>query len=411
MITIDGVTETLTRLSRFFIRCYQSGQQSRDLDPQDAAAFGQYLDQLPSHHRGMHGTSAALRVLASVDGSEGRTAARRVVRYLTDRAAIEEVAPPPQGKEDRIRKVREDEQNVIKVSEVLYALSHVPRSVAETGSLVSDLAARLRAGMTQNRAWTYFLNESQAPPQLLPTAYAVRGLAAHRYDVGEPVQYLVRELQSPMGRPRQTDISVRVLCVFVLAFLPSLPAGVEEGKLRGWLARLWNQLEPLLGQDLEANIEYSNGDSNYYVRVPWQLYLISAASRLKPFRCFASALAQRRLSSIVKAVGSEEGFFYPHSGDRVSSRTNGILYDVLWLIRDEIRSKAIFLIPFQIIDNVRVFFGSRRMKVSLTVLVLAIIVASIWSWTRAASASIADLGPGFAGALMLLILSARKEAP
>ncbi len=281
--------------------------------------------------------------LASLDNSEAKTAARRTVNYLTNRMTIEKLSAPSHGKDERITKIADDESNVIKISELLYALSYVTASVASTEPLVSSLADHLRDGMSENRGWTYFLTDGRMSPQLLPTAYAIRGLAAHGFDVQEPIQFLMHELEFSAGQQRQTDISVRVLCIFVLSFLPSRPENVQESKLRGWLARLWTQLEPLLGQDLEANIEYSDGDSHYYVRVPWQLYLICTASRLKPFRCFAAALAQRRLSSIVRAAGSEQGFFYPHSGDRVSTRTNGILYDVLCLIREEVRSKALLV--------------------------------------------------------------------
>jgi hypothetical protein len=267
----------------------------------------------------------------------------------------------------------------------------------------------LEQGMIPARGWSYFLDDGAAYPELLPTAYAVRALAMHRFEnrLREPINYLMEQLQSPASR--QSDASVRVACVFILAFLPPGPGRVDEDRLGTALADLWHQLEPLLSQAVEANIEYSHRDLNYYVRVPWQLYLISAAARLKPLQCFASALAQNRLSSIVGAVTRQGGFIYPHSGDRLSVRTNGILYDVLSLIREEIKPRRPLLTPFYYWDNVRLFLGSRIVRAVTVAAVSALIVVGIWQWRMTPNASLADLGPEFVSSLLLLILSSRKE--
>jgi hypothetical protein len=409
MITAERITRTLDKLSELFLRNYRTGEQCRDLATHEAAAFGQFLDQPNSHHRGLYGTAAGLRVLAATDNQEARTAAHQIVRYLMDRLAIEQSAVPARNRDNRVTKVERDQDHVIKLGEILYALSLVKASVAETQVLVSSMASRLQDKLQDNRGWGYFLTGPATGPQLLPTAYAVRGLAAHGYDVTGPVRYIMSELESPAGRQRQTDVSVRVLCVFVLTFLGPR-ATREDSRLRVWLVQLWNQLAPLLDRDLEANIEYSDGEVNYYVRVPWQLYLICASSGLKALRCFSSALAQRRLTSILRAVNSEQGFFYPHSGDRISARTNSVLFDVFSIIGQEIRSKAFVLAPFQWIDRVRVLFGSKPVRIIAVLAILGVIALSVWQWSTKPAASVADLGPGFAGALMLLVLFGRKDA-
>ncbi len=46
MITADTITQTVHKLGQLFLRSYQSGQQSRDLQAENATAFGQFLDQL-----------------------------------------------------------------------------------------------------------------------------------------------------------------------------------------------------------------------------------------------------------------------------------------------------------------------------------------------------------------------------
>ena len=406
MIDSAQIAATLSKLAGSFLRCYEVGEQSRDLNPMGGGAFGQFLDQPASHHRGIHGTAAALRVLASLDRADAQSATTQIVRYLTHRIDIEGQIGSHETRDDRVEKATLDEDNVIKNSEVLYALKFVKATVPERHDLATRIAGRLHTGIVQGKGWPYFLGDGSIP-QPLPTAYAVRALAMHQYDVREPVQYLVTQLESPASR--QTDIWVQVACIFVLAYLPSGSADIDDDKLKSSLLSLWGKLEPLLRQDLEANIEYTYKDLNYYVRVPWQLYLICAAARLKPLQCFGSSVAQRRLSSIVQAVNSRRGFIYPHSGDGLSVRTNGILYDVLALIKEEMKPRSFMLRPFYIWDNIRVFFGSQLVRAATILVILALIVAGIWDWVRKPDASIGDLGPELLGGVLLFVLSSRKE--
>jgi hypothetical protein len=123
-----------------------------------------------------------------------------------------------------------------------------------------------------------------------------------------------------------------------------------------------------------------------------------------------SQLAQRRLTSIVEAVNSQDGFYYPHSGDRISARTTGILYDVLSLVVEEVKSKGSALKPFQLVDNIRVILGSRAVRLATTTAILLLIGIIGWQWYTQPNTSLADLGPELLGGLILqLILSGRKE--
>ena len=82
MITADTITQTVHKLGQLFLRSYQSGQQSRDLQAENATAFGQFLDQLSSHHRGLHGTAASLRVLGVTGTSIWRQNGKKRQRSL-----------------------------------------------------------------------------------------------------------------------------------------------------------------------------------------------------------------------------------------------------------------------------------------------------------------------------------------
>jgi hypothetical protein len=281
VIEVEDIDKTLRNLGDAFLNCYESGHQARDLAPINAGAFGQSLDQPASSHRGLHGTAAGLRVLASLDRPDARRATQQIVHYLAHRVDLERTVGSGEARDDNVKKALLDEHNVIKASEVLYALRFVDARVQERNALAERIATRLQDGIIGSTGWSYFLDD-QGSAQLLPTAYAVRALDAHGYDVRQPVQHLMRQLASEAGR--QTDTSVQVACIWVLSFRSTRPTGADEAKLKAWLTRLWRRLEPLLAQDLETNIEYSRRNANYYVRVPWQLYLICTAARLDPYR-------------------------------------------------------------------------------------------------------------------------------
>jgi len=320
----------------------------------------------------------------------------------------------PVSQSDHPTSVREqierDDANVIKISEVLFALKFVDGAVFDTGALRTRLADVLLAGMINPNGWGYFLDRRNGEPQLLPTAHAVRALAEHGYQVEQPIKYLLGALimKSSGDAATRADVSVRVFCLYVLSFIRNAETIDGGDGLPRVFTSIWRQLESLLDNDIEQNIEYSRDREHYYVRVPWQLYLLALAAKLAPKRRFASRAAQARLKSILTAVNSPVGFTYPHSGLRVSSRTNAILYDVFSAIEKQLeRTYQVLLVPAQAIDLLRTFLSSRWVRFAAVLGSLVVIILSLYSWYNRGG-DIGELAPELLAGFLLLLITAGK---
>jgi hypothetical protein len=397
-------------IARRFIAQCNDGPQVKGL-PAGTKACGQFADERVSSQRGFHGTAGAIRVL----GEEGRTDSRAreiipgLIQYVERRASIEQELCANNHLPSLKEQLERDDANVIKLSELLFALSFVDVAVSDTEALRNLLAGRLCANMVNSSGWGYFLAKSDVEPQLLPTAHAVRALAEHGYPVDQPIEFLRSALtaKSSNGKTKRADISVHVFCLYVLSFIKN-PERVERRESRKEFLSLWRRLDTLLTDDIEQNIEYSRDDEHYYVRVPWQLYLLALASKLAPWRRFASRTAQLRLKSILEDVSSTEGFFYPHSGLRVSSRTNAVLYDVLSIIEGQLTHRwELLLTPAHLVDLIRTFLSSTWVKRFARLIALVLVAVSTYSWYHRGG-HLAELAPELLAAIILLFVSGGK---
>lgn len=380
MITDQEILDARKRIAELFDRQCRHGKQATTL-PDGIIACGQFLEAPEMEQRGLHGTASALRVLG---GQKDQELTEGLVSYLLNRESYEEA---PKGPE----KLAADSNNVVKQSEILNALFYSPSS-DNVNKLKQALIKRLRDGMIRDQGWPYFLDEPDGP-QPLPTLLAMGALLAHRQPVGGAVNFLLGYLKRK--HTRQADVFVQTAILFGLTFLPDSDEGPDEKRLRTELDRLWRSLEPLLEQDLESNLEYTRRENEYlYVRVPWQLYLIASAARLRPFRRFASASATRRLSVITKSIQAEEGFSYPHSTDRLSSRTYGTIYDVLSKIQS-LHRRAFRSQTALAFDKLRRFLGSKWVTLVLGLAAIGFFAASYLSWRADPKSELADFFPGF----------------
>lgn len=340
---IDNLADGLERAARSIEDRLRdvvvTGAQSRNL-PDGHYSCGQYLDQKQNSHRGFHGSVAALRVLSCSARADNASIVRGLLRHILDalRRSPDEAALPgleaaPTG--------RFNSEDVIKQAEFLDALRVVPAAWEQTEALANEVAERLLSGRAAGgTGWSYFTDDSK-PPAPLPTAFAVAALANYGHDVSADVDYLVEVIKTQPAEP-QTDVFVQIACLYFLTYLPDSRRPQPDVLLAAY-QRMWSYVEPLLDFDVEANIEYARPDyrlpgrrergQHFYVRVPWQLYLIGTAAALgKPFRRHR---IHRRIRSVLTDSASERGFYYPHSGRRLSSRTHGILYEVVARIRQQ----------------------------------------------------------------------------
>lgn len=383
-----------------FLRQCRDGPQSAGLAV-DVKACGQRLDETESPQRGLHGTAAAIRVLAQHEHHEARALIPQLVRYVAERARVERPEVP--------ESIRGDACNVIKISEALFALHHVDGAVAPTEDLRKELSERLLRASIAGRGWSYYTDLPQQV-ELLPTAFAVQALATEGYPVEGQVQSLVAAVSGRVtgeGRVGAADVSVKVLCLYVLAFGKAGQALVREVELKKPFMQLWAKLSSLLkNEDIEQNVEYDRRDEHRYVRVPWQLHLMALAARLAPFRSFAAYSVQSRLRSILTAATSPAGFLYPHSGAKVSARTNATLYGVLKVIQGRLPEVGWMLVPGVVVD----FLVNSRLT-ALVARAVAVVVGlvSVLSWVESGRSELAALAPNILSAVLLFLLSARRD--
>ncbi|MCA1706967.1 MAG: hypothetical protein LC808_28355 [Actinobacteria bacterium] len=406
----DDLTAALDAAGRSIAERFRdvllTGAQSKDLPPGHYSC-GQYLDQKSNTHRGFHGSVAALRVLSESARSDNAPLVQGLILHL------EEVLRPPArdtalpGMEAR-QLGRFNREDVIKQAELLDALRVVPPAWQQTEAFTSEVCQHLLSHRAAGGiGWSYFTDDSK-PPAPLPTAFAVAALASYGHNVSADVAYLTDETRTEPAEP-QSDVFVQIACLY---FLSGLPASIRPRSdvLLDTYQRAWTYVEVLLDFDLEANIEYARPDQrlagtrergqHFYVRVPWQLYLIGAAVSLgRPFRKYR---IHRRLRSVLAEAGSERGFYYPHSGRRLSSRTYGILFEVVERIgRAQPRSGV----------AVRAVLAADRTRIALTTTVgrwslVAVGASALVVATVVLVRSGEDLGEAIAAGIVAEVLAA-----
>lgn len=400
-------------IERMFVEQCRYGAQGQNITTTKATACGQFIGEGAKDltQRGIHGTAAALRVLAESADDEAAALVNRLFHYLQNRPEIEKKITRDPVSEDQVhKKCSRDGENVIKVAEVLDALSFAKSTLEGREAMVTDLVSRLKKGIHDDKGWGFFLDKPGDPVDVLPTAYAVLALGRHGLagEIRGPARYLAEQLKRKQGDGHESrkasDITSRVMALYALTFggieTDELPAGEARRVFRG----LWSGLEKLLGDDLEQNVEYWRESRTYYVRVPWSLYILALAAR-HDFWKFGSNAAQARLSSILKDA-NEGGFRYPYSGRMLSSRTSAILYDVLGNIARD--ANRLLINPIWLIDRVRSAISSALFRVPVGLVAGGYTVYSAYCWMQ--QGTHADLAPEFVApaltsAFMLLVKS------
>lgn len=408
MKTNERISAARSKIAKLLLDQCKNGQQTIKLAP-ELAACGQFVGN-HAHgkvQRGAHGSAAALEVLADQPSPEFIEITQRLVRYIEREwgsAAVDFS--------------EFDQKNIIKISETLHALLKVPRAVAATERLTGDLAKRLIDARRNNRVWPYFIGSQYDQGGELPTAFAVRALARYgSVDLEQSAQYLLSCVTQGVKTTDMgggSDIYVHIFSLYVLAtsriggFKPS------DADLRALFMSCWSRLK-YLGENIEQNLEYWDdwGDEarHFYVRIPWQLYLLALAAQLFPNRILTSVAAESRLQSLIDGVNSTNGFRYPHSGDIPSSRTNAILYEVLGYVDAQSGTRwvdvfrvGVFRVGNKYIDA----FSSRSVKFTMRLAAISILGISTYLWAFDSTKSISDLAPEFLNALLIWMLTRRN---
>lgn len=407
-VTVAEIDGARAKIVDLLLDQCEHGQQTTALSDKALASCGQFIGEgaknLPQ--RGLHGTAAAIAVFANVlqKNQKARDLLPRLVRYAADRETVEEKVGPGLG----LKHAEVDSDNVIKISELLVALAAVPgASVANTNNLKQELTKLIKTSLVEDRGWGYFRSEPSVGPQLLPTAYAVMALDAVNEDVSKPIQYMLEQLRAATGgevSDTDADVTIRTLALYAIAFpknaqqRPHIERRVQIELFDG----LWQRLEPLLRtESIEQNAEYWRLSTRrtYYVRVPWQLYLLALSARVRTRR-FAGKAAQARMRDIVSSMTKGQ-FRYPHSGKMISSRANAIAYEVLGHARSEMERSGIFG-AYVWLDRARSWGGWRY---GAFLFATALTGLSLWMWLANEGAKqLIDLAPNFFSSLVIYIL-------
>lgn len=332
-------------------------------------ALGQFINDLARKQRGIHGSSAGLRVIAETN-KNGQIAG--LILYLQHRKHIESLVPP----ENRIsgEKVERDEKNVIKISETLYSLSFVKSGQSPTEELKTSLLEKLESSIlskNEGRGWNYYTDNKEVP-YILPTAYAYLALKKNGIVKDEIRKELIDRLEAEaIETPTQFAIHCYVLFSVVIGDFENY-SNEETKRIKAILKRILKSNYCVLDNDYEQNIEYWGNSEHDYVRVPWQLFLISTISIVSQ-NIFYTKKVQKRISKIVNDAKSK-GFLYPHSGPYVSTRTNGLLYDNLSLISENLEKR--YYIIYYWMDNVKHFLNKRFVRIALSFIWIVLFVYS-----------------------------------
>ena len=115
MIDIQNIFSAKEIICSTILNQVKNGKQSVGLP--DALACGQFLKVPKSAQRGLHGTAAAIRVLADYNSTYNQQL-KRLIKYIENIKEIETEGEMKDGLE-------KDLNNIIKNSEILYSLSYI----------------------------------------------------------------------------------------------------------------------------------------------------------------------------------------------------------------------------------------------------------------------------------------------
>ena len=400
MIDIDKIRNAKNNICDAILTQVRDGAQSSNLD--DALACGQFLNVLPMMQRGFHGTAAAIRVLAGYDNTYNEQL-RKLINYIENVDSIENNADIS----DLIR----DKNNIIKNAEILYSLKYIQTGTAKTENLKQKLSEKLLSSKNLDGGWAYFTDVTE-DSDIYSTALVFFALKIHNYNnLTNTFKFLKNQLNHYKTEKIPDPTTFSKLCFVTYTFVKLNLHNKDEYKgikklLIDIFKKLWKSEYCVINSDFEQNIEYPCKQKHYYVRIPWQLYLISIANNLLP-RYFAKRQSISRLNDIITSTLEETGFMYKQSGKYISSRTYSILFEVLGNIEDNFNIGIRFYFH-NIIDRIRSFFGNRIFKNFIAIIGAILIVYLIYNWFQSDSFNIESVAPSIIASLLIISITFGK---
>ena len=397
-INNETLTQTQSKIKKMFLEQVQKGAQSSSLNDKNLLACGQFLNYLESNQRGLHGTAAALRVISHYErDDECKQVVQSLLEYAKSFVEVEKTLDPTSEQSTII-----DDNNIVKKAELLYSLSLIKSgTAADRDALIQKIATDLKNSQT-NDGWSFFSDINKDEIDIIPTAMSVLALHANNCDgYKNGRKFLWDEIEKTKKIEDPETFSKIVLALYVLVFTANGELKNHESNYKNILKKIWSSNFAFMNSDIEQNIEYPYNTRHFYVRIPWQLYLLAISNKLS-YRYSSKVYYFSRLHSILEQT-SEEGFKYLHSGKHISSRTNAILFDVIeHLKRDRKNIIAITILNF--FDKVLNFLRNKYVKYFLNFIGLLVIVASFFLWRGEDKDLLADLAPAFIASFTIYLL-------
>ncbi len=408
MITTQKIWNIQEKIVNRVYNQVKNGKQKEGL-PDACEACGQFFNILDRTQRGLHGTSSALRIFAMSTSQDVKDSIPKIINYLANHGDIESGSDGTVQIDDRNRR---DELNVIKIGETLFSLSHV-KGETDSAELVKKLANQLTDNMVEGKGWPYFLQSGSSTPELLPTTFAALGLfSSSSKDLRKTYDYLFTEIESKVKQDKLdlTTYSILVFCLYVITFHypPNMTDNAAAKKLKNIYNKLWDNDCCIFNEDIEQNIEYWHKDNHYYVRIPWQLYMIALSAKFCSWN-FAKENTQNRLNNIYQSCNENDGFRYPYSGPYLSVRTHAIIYETLKVASENFKDKFIYW-AFNYVDRIRTFLSKRVFRVLISVSSLLLATWIIYRSFKDNALDLKNLVPELLGPILvwLILLGKRK---
>lgn len=387
----------MTRIEEQFRDLLENGAQAQGI-PSSVYAAGQHLNPYSLNQRGFYGTAAALLVMSRSRPSSNRIGIiEGLIKYVSDRPGIEQTLMSTEEDQAMLpARLILDWKMAFKCADLLYALAATPPAAAGREILLQRILQRFSAGRRKTGGWAVDLDPDRDRDPLA-TASVVRSLNAAGLAVEPADVDLVRSDALAVG---QVSPYVRCFCLLVLLEV----AGNDDST-----SKVWNDLLDTLRSELhdrtEANYEFTVGNRQYYVRVPWQLYLIASAARCKPTSLIFTSDVRRALLDCVQAVDSPEGYVYTAFGHMKSTRTYSILMDTLWHVSGQLHTSKI-LARMSLVANwaIRILYARASAWLALFA-ALALAGVGLYAWLSASSSRFDAVGPELAAAVLLGVIS------
>jgi hypothetical protein len=406
-INEETLTQAQDKIKKMFLEQVQKGNQSKSLNNSNLLACGQFLNYLESNQRGLHGTAAALRVVSHYErGDTCKNAVKSLLEYAKSFVEIEKQQDSINEQSAMI-----DDNNIIKKAELLYSLSFIKSGTADCDDLIKKIAKELKDNQINNDSWTFFVNTENKEADIIPTSMSVLALHANNcdgYKTGRT--FLLNEINKIIKEKIKDPetFSKIVLALYVLVFTTNGERELKENEheYKNILKKIWSSNFAFMNSDIEQNIEYPYNTRHFYVRIPWQIYLLAISNRLSYW--YSSKVSYfSRLHSILEQT-NVGGFKYLYSGKHISSRTNAIVFDVLEHIK---KSNKYSLITnfLNFYDKILNFLKGSVVKWCFNALAIIIIVYSTYQWINASDSSIKDFAPEFIACFVIFLFNFRPS--